>query len=285
MLSMDDAVAILGHEVRNLIATFVGFTELLMSHDWPREQQLEYLETMRNEGARVEQFLQDLLDLERFEAGAVSLKPRPTDLGDLLSCAATIAAHDPSHPVCLDYPPDLPPALAEPDRIQQVLANLLSNARKYTPKGGPIAISAHVVNNRLEVSVTDKGVGIPAEAMPRLFERFFRVDSHGHKGIRGTGLGLAVCRRIVEAHGGRIWAESDGSGQGARFTFSLPMVSVGLPSKATARAGARLSSRGEHIPMHQGDGRHPRSLPRPTTAQPPRGARASLLTRDRSPAH
>jgi signal transduction histidine kinase len=282
---MEDSVAVLGHEMRNLIATFVGFTELLMSQDWPRERQLEYLEAMRVEGVRVEQFLQDLLDLQRIEAGSLSLKPRATDLGALLDYAAMLAAHDRAHPIELDCPADLPAALAEPDRIQQVIANLLSNARKYSPRGGPIRITARAVRGVVEISIQDNGVGIPAYALPSLFEKFFRVDSPGHRGIRGTGLGLAICRHIVEAHGGRIWVESDGPDRGTRFTFTLPMAPVSRRPNATAGARTRLSSRGEHVPMHQGDARHASSLSRPALAQSPRGSRANLSTRHRSPAY
>jgi signal transduction histidine kinase len=223
---MDESVAVLGHEVRNMLATFVGFTELLMGHDWPREQQLEYLQTMRDESLRVQAFLQQLLDLERIESGALTLKPRPTDVGQLLEYAAAIAAHDTSRPLVLDCPARLPAVLAEPDRIQQVLANLLSNARKYTGPGGQIRLAARTTGRMLEVSVQDTGIGIPAEALPRVFDKFYRVNSAGHRGIPGTGLGLAICRQIVEAHGGRIWVESAGPGQGTRFAFSLPLAGV-----------------------------------------------------------
>jgi signal transduction histidine kinase len=215
-------MAILGHEVRNLIATFVGFSELLLSQDWPLEKQREYLETMRNEGVRVSQFLNELLDLERMEAGAVAIKPRPVDLGALLQFAADVAAHDPRHPITLDLPPHLPPALIEPDRIQQVLANLVANARKYSPHGGPIRLSSRASGNCLQVCVEDKGMGIPAESLERVFDKFYRIENLQHRNVRGTGLGLAICRQIVEAHHGRIWAESRGVGQGAKICFTLP---------------------------------------------------------------
>lgn len=221
-----DAVVVLEHEVRNLLAAFVGYSELLLTHEWPREQQKEYLQTMRDEAVRVTRFLNDLLDYERLELGVASLTPRPTDLGGLLRYAAMLAAHDPLHPVVLACPEDLPMAFVEPDRIQQVLANLISNARKYSPRGGPIRISACVVRQRLQVSVEDAGVGIPAEALPRMFEKFFRVQSPAHKGIQGTGIGLTISRRIVEAHGGRMWVESEGLGRGARFSFDVPLAAV-----------------------------------------------------------
>jgi signal transduction histidine kinase len=241
-----DPVAVLGHEVRNLIATFVGFSELLLSHDWPRETQREYLETMRSEGMRVSQFLNDLLDLERLQAGAVTLLPRPTDLVRLLQFAAAVAAHDPEHPIVLDLAEDLPQAMAEPDRIQQVLANLLSNARKYSPAGGAIRLSSRATGASVMISVEDSGVGIPREALERVFDTFFRIDDEAHRNIRGTGLGLAICRQIVEAHGGRIWAESAGAGQGARISFTVPVARVPLRAGAAVGTGARAPARAQH---------------------------------------
>ena len=232
-----DSVAVLGHEVRNLLSTFVGFSELLLTHEWPPEQQREYLQTMRDEALRVNRFLNDLLDLERLEAGATTLKLRPTDMGRVLMYAAMLATHDTAHPVVLDCPENLPMVLVEPDRLQQVLANLISNARKYSPRGGPIRISARVLRQRLQVSVEDSGVGIPPDELPKVFEKFYRVPEH-HT-IKGTGLGLAISRTIVEAHGGRIWAESAGSGTGARFTFNVPLAGVKrvTAGRATSRAG------------------------------------------------
>ncbi len=237
-----DPLAVLGHEVRNLIATFVGFSELLLSQEWPPEKQREYLETMRDEGVRVSQFLNELLDLQRLEAGASVLNPRPTDISELLKYAADVAAHDPRHPVDVDLPAKLPMALAEPDRIQQVLANLLSNARKYSPRGGPIHISSRATGQTVEVAVEDSGVGLPPESLDRVFEKFYRVESLLHRNVRGTGLGLAICRQIIEAHHGRIWAESQGLGQGARFCFSLPVAS-GVSARPT-EGGVHAQGRG-----------------------------------------
>src|SRR5207253_7999406 len=113
-----DPVAVLGHEVRNLVATFLGFTELLLNHDWPPEKQREFLETMRDEGVRVSQFLNELLDLQRMEAGAAQLNVRRTDMTSLLRFATEIAGHDQKHPVTLDLPDELPEAMVEPDRVQ-----------------------------------------------------------------------------------------------------------------------------------------------------------------------
>jgi signal transduction histidine kinase len=240
-----DPLAVLGHEVRNLIATFVGFSELLLSQDWPPEKQREYLETMRDEGIRVSQFLNELLDLQRMESGGIVVSPRPVDIGALLQFAADVAAHDPRHPVTLDLQRQLPPALAEPDRIQQVLANLLSNARKYSPHGGPIRLTPRVVGGRVEVCVQDSGVGIPPDALERVFDKFYRVESLLHRNVRGTGLGLTICREIIEAHNGRIWAESPGLGLGARFCFTLPTAPVGQPVAFGLQAKRELAARVE----------------------------------------
>lgn len=234
-----DPLAVFGHEVRNLIATFVGFSELLLSQDWPPEKQREYLETMRDEGMRVSQFLNELLDLQRMDAQGVKLQPRPVDLGALLQFAADVAGHDPRHPIILDRHGELPLAYAEPDRIQQVLGNLLSNARKYSPDGGPIRLSSRPTRGLIEVCVEDSGVGIPDAALERVFERFYRVESLLHGAVRGTGLGLAISKEIVEAHGGRIWAESAGLGQGARFCFTLPIAGV-APTPRRARRSERV---------------------------------------------
>ncbi|HEV7663967.1 MAG TPA: HAMP domain-containing sensor histidine kinase [Chloroflexota bacterium] len=223
---MDESFALIGHELRNMLGTFLGFTELLISEEWSRAQQLEYLHTMRDEGLRIQRFMQQLFDLEGLRAGELPLHTRPTDIRQLLGYAAMIAAHDPTHPVVLDCPSSLPMALVEPDRIQQVLGNLLSNARKYTPGGGQITITARAVRQTLVISVQDSGVGIPKDAVARVFDKFYRVTSARHQGIPGTGLGLAISREIVAAHGGRIWVESDGLGQGARFAFSLPLAGV-----------------------------------------------------------
>lgn len=279
-----DPLSVFGHEVRNLIATFVGFSELLLSQDWPRETQREYLETMRDEGVRVSQFLTELLDLQSMEVGAAKLRLRKTDLASLLRFAGEIAGYDPKHPVQLDLPPDLPPATADANRVQQVLANLLSNARKYSPGGGAIRLAAKKVGSHIEVSVSDSGVGIPHQHLAHVFDKFFRVESLPHRTIRGTGLGLAVSRQIVEAHHGRIWAESGGLGKGATVTFTLPLASARSGAKAAVGAGPRLSSRGEHVPAHQRNGRHARRVPRPTTAQSPRSPRVGLPAGDRSAA-
>jgi two-component system phosphate regulon sensor histidine kinase PhoR len=123
--------------------------------------------------------------------------------------------------VVVDLPAGLPPVLADVERVQQVVANLVHNAVKFTPSGGQVTLSAEPVGQEMVISVRDTGVGIPTDDLPRIFERFYKADRARSGG--GTGLGLAIARHIVQAHGGRIWAEST-EGRGSTFYFSLPLA-------------------------------------------------------------
>lgn len=222
----DELVATVSHELRTPLTSLMGFSELLLTREYPRAQRREFLETMLREGKRLTALLDDFLDLQRLQSG-MRLMVRRVDLGALLHQAALIANNDPATPLTLDVPPDLPAVYADPERVQQVLANLLSNARKYSPYGGGIRLSASALSGAtVEVAVEDHGLGLPTEAIPRLFERFFRVDNSDRREIGGTGLGLAICREIVEAQGGTIEAESAGPGQGSRFRFTLPVATA-----------------------------------------------------------
>jgi CheY-like chemotaxis protein len=146
------------------------------------------------------------------------------DLGELAREAVAIySGQSEAHTLTLDLPSDLPIVQADPDRLRQVLGNLLSNAIKFSPGGGTVAVSVQAEGDEIHVAVSDEGVGIPAEAMPHLFEKFFRVDSSDRREIQGTGLGLAICKGIVEAHRGRIWTESQ-VGTGTTVIFSLPVT-------------------------------------------------------------
>jgi histidine kinase len=128
-----------------------------------------------------------------------------------------------------DVPEDLPPVYADAERIYQVLFNLLDNAVRFTPAGGRVRVTAERNDGAVDVTVADTGPGIAAEHLPRVFERFYRVDTARSRDEGGTGIGLAIARSVVEAHGGRIWAESE-PGRGSTFTFELP-VTAGQPTR------------------------------------------------------
>jgi signal transduction histidine kinase len=221
----DELVAVVSHELRTPLASLVGFAELLLVREFDEEERREFLGIIQEEGRRLTSLVNDFLDLQRMESGRQTVVPVPIELGPVLARAVAAAGDDPARPIVLDRPPVLPLVSADADRVLQVLANLLSNARKFSPRGGQVTLAARPLEGEVEVSVRDRGLGLPPEAVPCLFEKFYRVDNSDRREIKGTGLGLAICRQIVEAHGGEIGVESEGLGTGARFTFTLPTAS------------------------------------------------------------
>ena len=169
---------------------------------------------------RMHVLISDLLDVARIETGTLAVSPEPTDVALLASEARNgFRSGGGRHVVELDLAPDLPWVMADRLRMVQVLGNLLTNAARHSPESSIIRIGVEREDVHVAVSVSDEGRGIPAESLPHLFRKFSRLESEEQGG--DTGLGLAICKGIVEAHGGRIWAESDGPGLGARFTFTL----------------------------------------------------------------
>jgi two-component system phosphate regulon sensor histidine kinase PhoR len=169
--------------------------------------------------------VQELLELSRIESGKVPLQLEPVRPSDLLSTAAerlSLQAERAGLQLSLHSGEALPRVLADPRRIEQVIANLLHNAIKFTPRGGQIELAAEQAGDTVRFSVEDNGMGISTEDLPRIFERFYKADRARSEG--GTGLGLAIARHLVEAHAGRIWAESV-EGRGSTFFFTLPVAS------------------------------------------------------------
>jgi PAS domain S-box-containing protein len=226
----DELIAMVSHELRTPLASLVGFTELLLGREFSEAQRKHYLETMLDEGRRLTELINDFLDLQRMEGGYKRLDLGPADLRTLIARAVTTAGNDPQTPIEVDLPGDLPLVMADTNAILQVLINILSNARKYSPGGGAIRVDARVVGEAVEVSIHDHGLGIPAEALPKLFNKFYRVTNADRREISGTGLGLAISRRIIEAHSGRVGVDSGGLGQGSRFYFTLRAASRGAKS-------------------------------------------------------
>ncbi|HEV8636358.1 MAG TPA: ATP-binding protein [Chloroflexota bacterium] len=231
----NELISVVSHELRTPLTSVVGFTELLLSRGFDETQRAGFLQLLHQESLRLTELVDEFLDLQRIESGRQQLAPVPTDLRAVLTHAVATRQDDPSHRLALDLSTDLPLVQADADQVYQVLANLLSNAKKYSPEGGEVRVSAIARDGEVEVSVADRGLGIPPEAMARLFERFFRIDTSDRRAIRGTGLGLAVVRQIVAAHGGRVWAESEGAGRGARFVFTLPVAKTTADEPPTTR--------------------------------------------------
>jgi signal transduction histidine kinase len=220
----NELISVVNHELRTPLASVVGFTELLHTRQLDERKRKQFIEVLHQESLRLTTLVDEFLDLQRIESGRQQVVPTATDLASLLERAIASTGDDPTYPTTLEVEPALPLVRADVERVRQVLANLLSNARKYSPAGGPIRVTAARENGAVRVAVVDQGLGIPREAMPRLFEKFYRIDNSDRRRIKGTGLGLAIVREIVQAHGGEVWAESAGPGTGATFAFTLPIA-------------------------------------------------------------
>jgi len=218
----DEMISMVSHEMRTPLASIVGFTELLSTRAVTDEQRKEFLSVMLQEGHRLTSLINDFLDLRRIEGGHLTMRFAPADVRALIERAVAMFGET-KQMVTTRIPNDLPLVRADSDSIFRVVANLLSNARKYSPNGGSIVVSAAAIDGMVEVSVQDEGLGIPADDLPRLFQKFFRIDTADRRAIRGTGLGLAISKNIVEAHGGKIGVASAGPGKGSVFYFTLPV--------------------------------------------------------------
>jgi PAS domain S-box-containing protein len=219
----DELVSTVSHELRTPLTSLRGFAELMLEREFPPEKQHEFLTVIHNASLRLTNLINDFLDLQRLESGHHTYDFRSVDLGEVLRETVTLFAHeDRHHTLRLVLPPSLPPVRADADRLRQVLSNLLSNAVKFSPQGGEVTLGARLEGRKkVVVWVADQGVGISPEEMHKLFSKFFRIDNTETRSIGGTGLGLALVKEIVEAHGGQVWAEST-SGQGSTFFFTLP---------------------------------------------------------------
>ena len=211
------------HELRKPLTSIKGYMEGLVDGVLPSTP--ETFDQIHREADRLSRLVDDLQELSRVEAKAYSLDIHPMTVSNLVQTTVKRLApqardkHIILHP---NLPADLPPLQADEDRITQVLVNLVANAIQYTPVGGNVSITAARQADEIQISVKDTGVGIPPEHLANLFTRFYRVDkSRSRNAGGGSGIGLTIAKHLVEAHGGRIWAESKGEGQGSTFTFSL----------------------------------------------------------------
>jgi two-component system phosphate regulon sensor histidine kinase PhoR len=220
-----DFISNISHELRTPIASVKAIAETLNEGaiEDPSVAK-DFLNKINAETDRLAQMVQELSELSRIESGEAPLQKRLFSIADAVEHAVDRLRPQADRAGLYtetNFVPNLPKVLADEDRIEQVLVNIIHNAIKFTPSGGKIVISTKRDNNNIMVSVTDTGIGIPADDLPRIFERFYKADKSRSGG--GTGLGLAIARRIVEAHGGKIWAESV-QGKGATFTFTLPVA-------------------------------------------------------------
>jgi len=219
-------VATVSHELRTPLHSIWGFVKLLLAGKVQDEKvRGEFLGIIDRECAHLAALVGDFLDVSKIEAGRMEMRKEPLSLDELVTktvAAFKTVADEKALTIDTDLPADLPPVEGDTERLGQVLANLVSNAIKFSEAGGRIMVRARVEGPELVVSVQDQGIGIATEALPHLFERFYQADDSGTRWQGGTGLGLYISRQIVEAHGGRIWVDSN-VGEGSTFSFALPM--------------------------------------------------------------
>jgi signal transduction histidine kinase len=225
----DEVLALVSHDLRNPISAIAMCARILREAppDDPAERE-KMLTAITEATVWMQQLIRDLLDVSAIEAGRLSIERRPTALASIVSTAAGMISGEidqRSIDLDIDVALDLPTVNVDERRIVQVLTNLMGNAVKFTDPGGRIVVRATNTPTGLVVTVEDTGIGIDPAAQPRIFDRFWQAQSTPR---RGSGLGLAIARGIVEAHGGRIWVESQ-PGRGSLFSFSLPYEGVPAP--------------------------------------------------------
>ena len=225
-----DLLAGMSHELRTPLTAIIGYAEILAYEYFGavNEKQKQQLEVILQASHHLLDLINDILDISKIESGKTELEPSLVKIGSLVM-----------HPVALlketadrrriglrtRVPAELEGLQLRVDerRLKQVLFNLLSNAIKFTPEGGQIDVALRSRGDALEVSVTDTGIGIPSIELERIFEAFYQLKRGGAARDQGSGLGLSLSRKLVELHGGTMWAESEGEGKGSRFVFTLPL--------------------------------------------------------------
>ena len=217
-------ISVIGHELKTPVSLIKGYAGTLRREDarWDPATIRDSLAVIEEESDRLAELIENLLDASRLQAGALNLTVLEVPLDTLARrLVEKFRVQSPQRNIQLDFPADFPVVRADEERLVQVLSNLISNAIKYSPERGTISVSGRAEPTRVIVSVADQGAGLAADELPRVFERFYRADTPATRRAKGAGLGLYLAKAVVEAHGGRIWVESE-PGQGAKFLFSLP---------------------------------------------------------------
>jgi signal transduction histidine kinase len=240
----DDFLSIVSHELRTPLTSIQGYSQLLegrLTGDLdPESKEMAHLRVIRSQVGRMRRLVDDLLDVSRIDRrGAVSIEPVDFDLTDeVREAAARVAREHGDRAVEVRTSGSLP-VHADRDRIAQVLSNLLENAVKYSPEGGPILVTADRRGGEVEVAVSDTGIGIAPEHRENVFERFYQADGDlGRRRFGGLGLGLYISRAIIDAHGGRIWSSANAeAASGSVFAFRIPRVAMSLAPPGVAPTG------------------------------------------------
>lgn len=213
------------HELRTPLTSIKGYMEGLIDGVLPATE--ETYQQVYHEADRLQRLVYDLQELSRVEAGAYKLNLQSIEVNQLIEAVKTRLSRqfdEKGVSLQFDVPADLPRVRVDEDRLGQVLINLVGNALHYTPGCGSVRVVAHQQGREIQIAVIDTGIGIPAEHLPHLFTRFYRVDKSRSRIGGGSGIGLTIAKHLIEAHGGHIRAASDGAGKGSTFTFTLPVA-------------------------------------------------------------
>ena len=219
-------LAMISHELRTPLTSIKGFASTLLAEDvtWDENTQRDFIRTINQEADKLTDMIGQILDLSSIEAGILRITPKPATLSDIMATTLPdlqMLAH--AHGLQVDIPTDLPSMQVDHVRIAQVIINLVENAVKYSPPNSPITVSAQWASNAIQVSVIDRGPGISTEDQPYVFEAFRRGRDEQSRHSKGAGLGLAICKGLIEAHGGRIWIQEH-EGPGTVIAFTLPTI-------------------------------------------------------------
>ena len=229
-----DFVSMVSHELRTPLTSIIGFSELLAEAHVGEltSEQDEYIRQILRKGKDLLNLINDLLDTGHLESGKLAIRYREVNLEDVIQSVLSTTRHvtEVTPIIKVDIPEGLPVFEGDPEKITQVLVNLVTNALKFSPPASAVTIAAGMLEGRREtdlselikISVTDQGIGIPEDEILRIFEQFFQVQSGTSRSYKGAGLGLYICRSFVELHGGKIWVDSE-EGKGSTFSFTLPV--------------------------------------------------------------
>jgi len=239
-------VSVASHELKTPINVIIGYLELLDEGIYGdlQPKQKEILQTITKQANTLTRLVKRLLDISRFEASGGKVDVREVDLQRFLTTlesSFSVLANQRAISFKVNHGQDLPRTVYwDEDRINEVLGNLLSNAFKFTPRGGKVALTVGARENKVGITVTDTGAGISAEQLPHIFDKFFQADNQAQAATKGTGLGLAIAKEIVEAHGGKITVESS-VGEGTTFVVTLPAEPTGVRRRRQAAPKAEVA--------------------------------------------
>jgi signal transduction histidine kinase len=216
-------VANLSHELRTPLTTLAGYAEMLATAQFPPQRVKEMSQAMYDDASRLGSMIDHLLDMSRLEAGDLAMDREPVQIDKVIETTVEAYIAQGKRNVVLQIRRPLPEVYADREQIGQVMSNLIDNALRYSPEGSRVDVVVETMGGELRVGVRDKGIGIAPDEQERVFESFYRAERPRTNGVRGAGLGLALSKHIVEAHGGRIWVESE-PGRGSAFYFTLPVA-------------------------------------------------------------